>query len=69
MRRGARLWTGGDEVIYSILDVMYAKAPYTTIRRGMNIHPTVSELIPTMLGKLQPLDRAISKSAIRTERS
>jgi hypothetical protein len=51
------LWTGGDEVIYSILDVMYAKAPYTTIRRGMNIHPTVSELIPTMLGKLQPLDR------------
>lgn len=69
MRIGARLWTGGDEVIYSILDVMYAKAPYTTIRRGMNIHPTVSELIPTMLGKLQPLDRAISKGAIRTERS
>jgi hypothetical protein len=34
MRRGARLWTGGDEVIYSILDVMYAKAPYTTIRRA-----------------------------------
>ena len=70
MQRGARLWTGGDEVIYSILDVMYAQAPsYTTIRRGMNIHPTVSELIPTMLGKLQPLDRAVSKSAIRTERS
>jgi len=34
MRRGARLWTGGDEVIYSILDVMYAKSPYTTIRRA-----------------------------------
>ena len=69
MRRGARLWTGGDEVIHSILDVMYAKAPYTTIRRAMHIRPTVSELIPTMLGQLQPLDRAICKSAIRTERS
>ena len=52
MRRGARLWTGGDEVIHSILDVMYAKAPYTTIRRAMHIRPTVSELIPTMLGEL-----------------
>ena len=69
MLRGARLWTGGDEVIYSILDVMYAKAPYTTIRRAIHIHPTVSELIPTILGKLQPLDPAISNSAIRTERS
>lgn len=56
-------------MIHSILDVMYAKAPYTTIRRAMHIHPTVSELIPTMLGELQPLERAISKSATRTERS
>lgn len=45
----------GDEVIHSILDVMYAKAPYTVIQRAMHIHPTVSELIPTMLADLQPL--------------
>ena len=46
---------GGDEVIHGIIDVMYAKAPYTVIQRAMHIHPTVSELIPTMLGELQPL--------------
>jgi pyruvate/2-oxoglutarate dehydrogenase complex dihydrolipoamide dehydrogenase (E3) component len=51
----AILGTSGDEVIHSILDVMYAKAPYTVIQRAMHIHPTVSELIPTMLGELQPL--------------
>jgi pyruvate/2-oxoglutarate dehydrogenase complex dihydrolipoamide dehydrogenase (E3) component len=51
----AILGTGGDEVIHSILDVMYAKAPYTVIQRAMHIHPTVSELVPTMLGELQPL--------------
>ena len=51
----AILGTGGDEVIHSILDVMYAKAPYTTLQRAMHIHPTVSELIPTLLGELQPL--------------
>ncbi len=45
-----------DEVIHSILDVMYAKAPYTTIQRAMHIHPTVSELIPTMLGEMKPLE-------------
>jgi len=45
-----------DEVIHSILDIMYAKAPYTVIQRAMHIHPTVSELIPTMLGDLKPLD-------------
>ena len=45
----AILGTGGDEVIHSILDVMYAKAPWTVIRRAMHIHPTVSELVPTML--------------------
>jgi pyruvate/2-oxoglutarate dehydrogenase complex dihydrolipoamide dehydrogenase (E3) component len=44
-----------DEVIHSILDVMYAKAPYTVIQRAMHIHPTVTELIPTMLGELNPL--------------
>jgi pyruvate/2-oxoglutarate dehydrogenase complex dihydrolipoamide dehydrogenase (E3) component len=51
----AILGTGGDEVIHSILDVMYAKAPYSVIQRAMHIHPTVSELVPTMLGELQPL--------------
>lgn len=51
----AILGTGGDEVIHSILDVMYADKPYTVIQRAMHIHPTVSELIPTMLGELQPL--------------
>ena len=45
----------GDEVIHSILDVMYTKQPYTVIQRAMHIHPTVSELVPTMLGDLQPL--------------
>jgi pyruvate/2-oxoglutarate dehydrogenase complex dihydrolipoamide dehydrogenase (E3) component len=45
----------GDEVIHSVLDVMYAKAPYTVIQRAMHIHPTVSEFIPTMLEKLGPL--------------
>jgi pyruvate/2-oxoglutarate dehydrogenase complex dihydrolipoamide dehydrogenase (E3) component len=51
----AILGTGGDEAIHSILDVMYTKSPYTVIQRAMHIHPTVSELIPTMLGDLQPL--------------
>lgn len=44
-----------DEVIHSLLDVMAADAPYTVIQRCMHIHPTVSELVPTLLGQLQPL--------------
>jgi pyruvate/2-oxoglutarate dehydrogenase complex dihydrolipoamide dehydrogenase (E3) component len=44
--------TGGDEVIHCVLDTMYAKAPYTLLQRAMHIHPTVSELIPTLLGEL-----------------
>ena len=52
----AILGTGGDEVIHSILDVMYAKAPWTVIRRAMHIHPTVSELVPTLLSDLKPMD-------------
>jgi pyruvate/2-oxoglutarate dehydrogenase complex dihydrolipoamide dehydrogenase (E3) component len=51
----AILGTGGDEAIHSILDVMYADKPYTVIQRAVHIHPTVSELIPTLLGELQPL--------------
>jgi pyruvate/2-oxoglutarate dehydrogenase complex dihydrolipoamide dehydrogenase (E3) component len=50
----AILGTGGDEAIHGILDIMYAKAPYTTLQRAVHIHPTVSELIPTMLGELKP---------------
>ena len=50
------LGTGGDEAIHCMLDVMYAKAPYTVIQRAVHIHPTVSELVPTMLGDLKPLD-------------
>ncbi len=52
----AILGVGGDEVIHSILDIMYAKAPYTVIQRAVHIHPTVSELIPTMLGDLKPME-------------
>jgi pyruvate/2-oxoglutarate dehydrogenase complex dihydrolipoamide dehydrogenase (E3) component len=44
-----------DEAIHSILDIMYAGAPYAVIQRAVHIHPTVSELIPTMLGELKPL--------------
>jgi pyruvate/2-oxoglutarate dehydrogenase complex dihydrolipoamide dehydrogenase (E3) component len=49
------LGLAGDEVIHCILDVMYAKAPYTVLQRAVHIHPTVSEFIPTMLGALSPL--------------
>ena len=52
----AVLGIGGDEVIHSVLDVMYADAPYTLIQRAVHIHPTVTELIPTMLGDLKPLE-------------
>jgi len=45
----------GDEVIHCVLDIMYAKAPYTVMQRAMHIHPTVSEFIPTMMDKLKPL--------------
>ncbi|MGV2585140.1 UNVERIFIED_CONTAM: FAD-containing oxidoreductase [Mycobacterium avium subsp. hominissuis] len=51
----AILGVGGDEAIHGILDVMSAKAPYTTLSRTMHIHPTVSELIPTMLQQMSPL--------------
>jgi pyruvate/2-oxoglutarate dehydrogenase complex dihydrolipoamide dehydrogenase (E3) component len=50
------LGTGGDEAVQSILDVMYAGKPYTTITHAMHIHPTVSELIPTVFGDMQPAE-------------
>jgi pyruvate/2-oxoglutarate dehydrogenase complex dihydrolipoamide dehydrogenase (E3) component len=49
------LGLAGDEVIHCILDLMYAKAPYTVMQRAMHIHPTVAEFIPTMMGDLKPL--------------
>lgn len=49
------LGVGCDEAIHCLLDVMYARAPYTTISRAVHIHPTVSELIPTLLQSLKPL--------------
>src|SRR5579863_2217989 len=51
----AILGTGGDEAVHCLLDVMAAKAPYTVLQRTMHIHPTVAELIPTVLGHLEPL--------------
>ena len=52
----AILGIGGDEVIHSILDIMCADAPYTVIQRAVHIHPTVTELIPTLLGDTKPLE-------------
>ena len=52
----AFLGIGGDEIVHAVTDLMYAGAPYTVIQRAMHIHPTVSELIPTMLGDLKPLE-------------
>ncbi len=49
------LGLAGDEVIHCVLDLMYAKAPYTVMQRAMHIHPTVSEFIPTMMSELTPL--------------
>ena len=49
----AILGAGGDEVVHGILDIMYAKAPYMTLRRAMHIHPTVSELVPAVLSELK----------------
>jgi pyruvate/2-oxoglutarate dehydrogenase complex dihydrolipoamide dehydrogenase (E3) component len=50
----AILGVGGDEAVHGVLDTMSARAPYTTLMRTMHIHPTVSELIPTILGELNP---------------
>jgi len=51
----AILGINGDEAIHALLDVMYAKAPYTVISRAIHIHPTVAELLPTVLQELEPL--------------
>ncbi len=51
----AILGLNGDEVVHALLDVMSARQPYTVIARSMHIHPTVSELVPTLLQQLKPL--------------
>ncbi len=50
------LGTGADEVVHSLLDAVYEKVPYPAFLQRMRIHPTVSELLPTVLGQLGPLD-------------
>jgi pyruvate/2-oxoglutarate dehydrogenase complex dihydrolipoamide dehydrogenase (E3) component len=49
------LGTSGDEAIHCVLDIMYARAPYTVLQHAVHIHPTVAEFIPTILGDLKPL--------------
>jgi pyruvate/2-oxoglutarate dehydrogenase complex dihydrolipoamide dehydrogenase (E3) component len=51
----AILGINGDEVVHTLLAAMYAKAPYTVISRAVHIHPTVAELLPTVLQSLEPL--------------
>jgi pyruvate/2-oxoglutarate dehydrogenase complex dihydrolipoamide dehydrogenase (E3) component len=51
----AILGLNGDEVIHGMLDIMAADQPYTVISRATHIHPTVSELLPTLLQQLKPL--------------
>jgi pyruvate/2-oxoglutarate dehydrogenase complex dihydrolipoamide dehydrogenase (E3) component len=51
----AILGVGGDEAIHSILDVMMLDAPYTALQHSVHIHPTVAELIPTVLGEMKPM--------------
>jgi pyruvate/2-oxoglutarate dehydrogenase complex dihydrolipoamide dehydrogenase (E3) component len=58
------LGVGGDEVIHCLLDLMYARAPYTVLQRAMHIHPTVSELLPTMMDELKPLDLSVSDDGL-----
>ena len=51
----AILGMNGDEVVHSLLDLMAADLPYTVISRAVHIHPTVSELLPTLLQQLKPV--------------
>jgi pyruvate/2-oxoglutarate dehydrogenase complex dihydrolipoamide dehydrogenase (E3) component len=52
------LGINADEVIHLFIDAMTAQAPYTVITRAMHIHPTVAELVPTLLERLEPLEQA-----------
>ena len=55
MLGAALLGIEGDEIVQGLLDMMYARAPYTVIQRAMHIHPTVYEMIPYIFEDLQPL--------------
>tara|TARA_R110002072_G_scaffold228234_5_gene385086 strand:- start:6887 stop:8263 length:1377 start_codon:yes stop_codon:yes gene_type:complete len=46
----------GDEIVHSLLNVMYAGASYRVVAESVPIHPTVSELLPTVLQSLEPLE-------------
>ena len=50
----AILGVGGDEAIHAVLEAVNAGVTATAFMQAMPIHPTVSELIPTVLGSLQP---------------
>jgi pyruvate/2-oxoglutarate dehydrogenase complex dihydrolipoamide dehydrogenase (E3) component len=50
----AILGPGGDEAVQGVLDLIYARAPLTTLERAVHIHPTVSELLPTIVGERHP---------------
>ena len=52
----ALLGLNGDEVVHLLLGLMAARQPWTVMARSMHIHPTVSELVPTLLQQLKPLD-------------
>jgi pyruvate/2-oxoglutarate dehydrogenase complex dihydrolipoamide dehydrogenase (E3) component len=54
--RGAILGVGGDEAVNQLTDAMYAGVSYKIVQRAVHIHPTVSELISTVLGQLEPLE-------------
>jgi pyruvate/2-oxoglutarate dehydrogenase complex dihydrolipoamide dehydrogenase (E3) component len=59
----ALLCVEGDEIVHSLIDAMTAGVPYESVRRAVHIHPTVSELIPTLLGELKPLQQASRSTA------
>jgi pyruvate/2-oxoglutarate dehydrogenase complex dihydrolipoamide dehydrogenase (E3) component len=59
----AILGVGGDEAIHGVIDIMHAGVTYDVLQRAMPIHPTVSELIPTMLGELRPASEPSSKAS------
>jgi pyruvate/2-oxoglutarate dehydrogenase complex dihydrolipoamide dehydrogenase (E3) component len=54
----ALLGTGADESVHSLIDAVYAKLPYTEFQRHVRIHPTVSELLPTVFEELTPLTQS-----------
>jgi pyruvate/2-oxoglutarate dehydrogenase complex dihydrolipoamide dehydrogenase (E3) component len=52
----AILGTGGDEAIHGLLDIINAGVTYDVLQRAVPIHPTVSELIPTLLSEMKPAE-------------